>query len=375
MNEESGQPAMNDGQPNEDAWARFVAGESDPRESQSIATWVAANPADALLAQSVKRHADRAASSASVSVDVEAALATVRAKLDASSARDVSSRDVSSRDNLQVLRGGVSRMSPTAAASVPRPRFGLSRGRAAFAAAAAVVSWIGVRSMSKPQGLSDGARIVATRIGQRDSVVLSDGSRVVLAPGSRLTAAAGFANGDRTVTLDGAAYFDVKHDDAHPFTVIAAGAEIRDVGTAFTVKTDATGGVSVAVTHGIVTVRRENAPTPERVELRAGDRGVVTKGIVSVARGSVTDDETTWTRGRLAYRDTPLSEVQADLRRWFGVRVIVADSALARLTVTMPAQSDSATVINTIVSMLGAEMTQRGDSIILRTARGGTNTP
>jgi len=365
MNEESGPPAMNEGRPDGEVWARFVAGESEPLESQSMAAWLAANPADAAFAHSVKAHADRAESSASVSVDVEAALSAVRAKMDGSS-----------REPLRVVRGGASGL-PSRAVAVASPRtiFGVRPGRAAFAAAAAVVAWIGVRSISQTQALRDRAQVVVTQVGQRDSVVLSDGSRVVLAPGSRLTAAAGFAQGDRIVTLDGAAFFDVQHDDAHPFTVIAAGAEIRDVGTAFTVKTDATGGVSVAVTHGIVTVRGEHASPRERVELRAGDRGVVTNGAVAVTRGTVTDEETTWTRGQLAYRDTPLTEVQADLRRWFGVHLVVADSTLAHLTVTMSAQSDSATVITTIVNMLGAAMTQRGDSIILRAASGSTNRP
>jgi hypothetical protein len=50
----------------------------------------------------------------------------------------------------------------------------------------------------------------------------------------------------------------------------------------------------------------------------------------------------------------------------------VQDSALTRLTVTMPAQSDSATIINTIVTLLGAEAVQRGDTIILRSAGRGT---
>ncbi len=354
---------MHDGQPDGDVWARFVAGESDPQERQAMDRWLAANPADAVFAQSVKAHADRADASASVSVNVEAALLAVRAKL-----------DVAPRDNLRVVRGGLPG-TPRGTAAAPRRFFGTLPGRAVLAAAAGVVAWVGVRSLSPSQAGRDAAQVVATGVGQRDSVVLSDGSRVVLAPGSRLTAAAGFASGDRTVTLDGAAFFDVKHDDAHPFTVIAAGAEIRDVGTAFTVKTDGVGGVSVAVTHGIVTVRGENASTPDRVELRAGDRGVVAKGIVAVTRGSVTEEETTWTRGQLAYRDTPLSEVQADLHRWFGVQVIVEDSALARRTVTMSARSDSASVINSIVMMLGAEMEQRGDSLILRAVRGGSSTP
>jgi transmembrane sensor len=164
----------------------------------------------------------------------------------------------------------------------------------------------------------------------------------------------------------------VHHDDAHPFTVRAARAEIRDVGTAFTVKTDDAGDVTVAVTHGIVALRDASDAGPAGVELRAGDRGVVSAGAVAVTRGTVTEDETSWTRGRLAYRDAPLSEVRADLKRWYGIDLQIADSALSRLTVTMPAQPDSASVINTIVTLLGADMVQRGGSLILRSAARGT---
>jgi transmembrane sensor len=209
---------------------------------------------------------------------------------------------------------------------------------------------------------------LATQVGVRDSITLSDGTRVLLAPGSRLTVAEGFDGGTRSVTLEGAAFFDVKHDDAHPFTVRAAGAEIRDVGTAFTVKTDAKGGVSVSVTHGIVAVRDSAVATEKAVELRAGDRGVLTGGEVAVARGAVTDDDLNWTRGELSYRDASLSEVQADLKRWYGLNLLVADTALARLTVTMPAQADSARVISTIAAALGADVEQRGDTVILRSA-------
>jgi len=150
--------------------------------------------------------------------------------------------------------------------------------------------------------------------------------------------------------------------------VLAAGAEIRDVGTAFTVKTDALGAVSVSVTHGVVAVRDSGLARDKAVELRAGDRGVVSAGEVAVARGAVTDDELGWTRGELSYRDASLSEVQADLKRWYGLTLVVADTALARLTVTMPAQADSASVISTIAAMLGADAEQRGDTVILRSA-------
>jgi transmembrane sensor len=209
--------------------------------------------------------------------------------------------------------------------------------------------------------------VYVTQVGQRDSVKLPDGSTVVLAPGSRLTVASGFNSGNRDVTLEGAAFFEVKHDGAHPFVVHSRGAEIRDIGTAFSVKTDVNGRVSVAVTHGIVALRDTSPGSAAPVELRAGDRGVLQAGTVAVARGTVTDEDMAWTRGQLAYRDAPLAEVQADLRRWYGIELQVVDAVLARRTLTASFRGDSAAqVVQVIALALGADVVQRGDTILLQ---------
>lgn len=331
-------------------------GESDPAEAAAVNAWLAANPADAALARAVKSHADRAESGASAPVDVEAALRRVRATINSEVATDTAAPP------LTVVRGDAPRRPVGVMAPRSKPW-----GRVAFAAAAAVLAIVGVRAFTgAPAGVAT-ERVIATAVGVRDSITLSDGSTVV-APGSRLTVAASFETGDRLVTLEGAAYFDVRHDEAHPFTVRSAGAEIQDVGTSFSVKTDAAGGVTVAVTHGIVAVREASAAAPSAVELRAGDRGVVSAGTVAVTRGGVVPEDMAWTRGQLSYRDASIAEIQSDLKRWYGITLQVADSSLAHLTVTMPAQADSARMISTIAALLGADAEQHGDTVILRSA-------
>ncbi len=348
---------MNAQDPDWDAFSRFVAGESDPAEAAAVNAWLAANPADAALARAVKSHADRAESSASAPLDVDAALRRVRATINSEVATDTAAPP------LTVVRGDAPRRPVGVMAPRSKPW-----GRVAFAAAAAVLAIVGVRAFTgAPAGVAT-ERVIATAVGVRDSITLSDGSTVVLAPGSRLTVAASFETGDRLVTLEGAAYFDVRHDEAHPFTVRSAGAEIQDVGTSFSVKTDAAGGVTVAVTHGIVAVREASAAAPSAVELRAGDRGVVSAGTVAVTRGGVVPEDMAWTRGQLSYRDASIAEIQSDLKRWYGITLQVADSSLAHLTVTMPAQADSARMISTIAALLGADAEQHGDTVILRSA-------
>lgn len=331
-----------------EAFARYVAGESGPAETSAVEAWLAARPEDAALAALVKDHAARTTAEAAVSVDTERALAVVRQRVAADMA-----------PSLRVERGGAPRRATTAPAA---PRAWRLAGYAAAAGLVAVLGW----SQFGRSRAAAGPREYRTAVGQRDSVRLPDGSTVVLAPGSRLTLAASYGNAGRDVTLEGAAYFDVQHDTAQPFTVHTAAADIRDIGTAFSVKTVADGGVTVAVTHGIVALGAR-ASTTAPVELHAGDRASVAAGDVAVTRGVVTNDDVAWTQGTLTYRDASLAEVRADLQRWYGVDLRVADSVLARRTITASFRGEPVSrVIETLALTLGAMVEQRGDTVLLR---------
>lgn len=337
-----------------DAIARHVAGESEPAESAAVQAWLTAHPEDAALAALVKTHADRTERRSAVAVDTEGALAKVRARM-------------TEAPVLTVELGGVPRRAPVLPVAAPQRRW---RG-VGFAAAAGLVAIVGLSQWRASRPV-ESAREYRTAVGQRDSVRLPDGTTVVLAPGSHLTVAANYTSGPRDVTLEGAAFFEVQHDAAHPFTVHTATADIRDIGTAFSVKT-ASSGVSVAVTHGIVSVGVKSSGA---TELRAGDRATLSKGTVLVQRGVVTAEDVSWTRGQLAYRDAPLTEVQADLQRWYGLDLRVTDSTLAARTLTATFRGDSASqVVHLIALALGADAVQKGDTIYLQPQGSGSPTP
>ncbi|MBL9087557.1 MAG: FecR domain-containing protein [Planctomycetia bacterium] len=92
-------------------------------------------------------------------------------------------------------------------------------------------------------------------------VALASGARLALEPGARLT----LTSGARVAQHDGRVRYEVDHDPRRPFTVVAAGVEIVDVGTRFVVDVapratgeggSAPGGdrVLVTVEHGEVRV-------------------------------------------------------------------------------------------------------------------------
>jgi transmembrane sensor len=344
-----------------DALVRFLADESDPVEAARVRAWLAAHPEDAALVDAVKAHTVRAASRADVDVDTERALGAVRARLSPAGA--------GGSPPVFTVERGVTR-GPSAAGSFRRSW--RVTGFAAAAGLAALATLAQFRGSRPAVAVTE--RAYATAVGQRDSLRLPDGSTVVLAPGSRLTLAADFGTDTREVTLEGAAYFDVRHDATRPFTVHTATADVRDIGTAFSVKTAGADEVLVDVTHGIVALSgRRAARAP--VELRAGDRGVLAREALTVSRGSVTDADVAWTRGRLSYRDASLAEVRADLRRWYGVELQVSDRVLATRTITASFGEDTvAHVVRVIALALGADAVQRGDTVTLLPQGNGATT-
>jgi transmembrane sensor len=355
-------PLADDASPDWEALARYLAGESPPDEARAMAAWLAAHPADAAMLGALDAAVGRAAhADAAPDVDVEAALRRVTVRRDREREGGASS--------VRPLR----RLAPRRLA--PRWRVG------AMAAAAAALLAVGLVGRTLTSRASDdgGAapQTYAAEMGGLRSLRLPDGTRVVLAPGSRLLVATDFGSARRDVTLDGAAWFRVRHDAARPFTVRAGPAVVRDLGTAFTVRTDEGGdgrgvAVGVAVTEGAVALRAATAAAPgdTGVVLNAGDRGVLrADGGVIAARGAVTEDDLAWTRGRLVYRAAPLDEVRADLRRWYGIELVVADTALARRRLTATFAGDSARrVLEVIALALGARVELAGDTAVLRPA-------
>jgi transmembrane sensor len=107
--------------------------------------------------------------------------------------------------------------------------------------------------------------------------------------------------------------------------------------------------------------------------LRQGDRGTLDDGRMTAERAAATEDDLAWTRGRLVFRDAPLEQVAADLRRWYGVELRAGDDAVAarRLTASFGEEAP-ADVLRVIGLALGADVAMRGDTAVLRAASGAT---
>ena len=160
-----------------------------------------------------------------------------------------------------------------------------------------------------------------TAIGEQRTFDLSDGSQVVLGTGSMLRLADGFGTSTREVFLEGQAFLRVKHDSTRPFVVNAGGTRATDLGTAFEVRAYPNEGVRVAVTEGMVEVRRDGGVRDSTV-LQPGDVAEVpASGETVVRRQQNVERLLEWTRGQLVFENAELSDVGRDLERWYDVQV------------------------------------------------------
>ena len=332
-----------------EALARYLAGESPAHEADAVRGWLAERSDRQAVLDALDRAMDRGATPPPADLDVEAALARVHGRMDAPETPLLPFR-----------------RPDRAAAPAPR-RWPVS----ALRAAAAVLVLLGAYFAWQVVRGGGTAPLVAftTGVGQRDSVRLPDGTRVLLGPASRVTLVKGYGERVREVALRGEARFDVPHDAARPFTVRAGAARVRDIGTVFTVHADSGAGVRVVVTSGSVGLRAGDGQG--ELVLREGERGVLPAGRTVPERTPSTAEDLVWTEGRLVFRDASLDQVAAEVRRWYGVELRAGDAAVAgrRLTASFDREPREQ-VLRVIALAMGAELSMRGDTAVLRAATG-----
>jgi transmembrane sensor len=198
------------------------------------------------------------------------------------------------------------------------------------AAASLLVVMAAAGFLAIAQGL--GWQHYETRVGGFSRIVLEDGSVVDLNTNSLIDVR--LSGSAREVRLKrGEGRFQVAHDSARPFTVSAAGAAVRAVGTAFSVRLRESTQVDVLVSEGKVAIAA--ARVARAPPLSAGEAAVVMPDRVSVSRvePQQLEQRLAWTSGRLEFRGETLGEAVTEFNRYNRRQLRLSDASLAGLRV------------------------------------------
>lgn len=221
-------------------------------------------------------------------------------------------------------------------------------------------------------------REFATTRGQIASIYLADGTRVVLAPESRLRVPESIAERNRPagarvareVQLDGAAYFDVVHDTNRPFSVSTSVGVALDLGTEFEVRAYASGKsrpMQVTVISGVVSLHRPGSGAQPVATLRRGDRGTLSgTGNFTLVQNVDLGPTLAWTKGSLVFNHTRTSEVVRELSRWYDLDIRLGDDVDPNRQLILTLDNEAAReAIDLVALSLGLRVQQQGRVVTL----------
>lgn len=194
---------------------------------------------------------------------------------------------------------------------------------------------------------------VITGAGEIRALHLPDGSFVRLGPQSAVTLVE--HDGGRTVTLlAGRAWFEVKHDPAHPFRVVAGQVTATDIGTAFDVRRSRQ-DTAVDVAQGAVRVLDLGTAPATAREMHGGQwlriasdhtltQGLEAPGLIGA-----------WRDGTIVLRNQTLAEAIDELRPWYAGRIVLTDAAFGqqRIDGAFDVRSPSAALDGLVLSRGG----------------------
>ena len=230
-------------------------------------------------------------------------------------------------------------------------------------AAFAIVAVLGAVCMSYYQNSLE--ETYATPVGGREVITLGDGSRVELNTDTVLRVR---TNRRAAELVRGEAFFQIRHDAAHPFAVTVGNHRVTDLGTEFLIR-DEPNRMEVALLQDRARIDPAgDGAFAHSTILAPGDVAVATADKMSVTRKSVQHlvSELGWRSGVLVFKYTTLADAAAEFNRYNRKKLVIADSASARLTIvgTFPVD-DVAAFTDVAQDILRLRVVNRGDEIVI----------
>ncbi len=220
-----------------------------------------------------------------------------------------------------------------------------------IAAVLVLMGGIGWHLFQKKEATGITPNTISTKRGSKSKIQLPDGTEVFLNGESNIAYNADDFNNNRTLQLNGEAFFDVAQDPQHPFVIQTSTMDIKVLGTAFNVR--AYGNekkVETSLIRGAVEVTLRNK-AQNSIVLKPRQKLVVMNGELVNSNTQQTavhpqpllrleelhypsNDSmalaTLWTRNKLVFDAEPLEEVAFKIERWYDVKVTIGSEQLKK---------------------------------------------
>lgn len=179
------------------------------------------------------------------------------------------------------------------------------------------------------------------------SIILCDGTKVILNANSKLIYPTVFNTNSRNVILEGEAFFDVVKSKT-PFCVISCGVNIKVYGTQFNVNSYnpysvetvlLTGSVGVSLDNGTEHILKPN----QSIQINVNSHMAEIKNVNG-------ENYTQWIDGKIKSYDAQLGDLVNKLSKWYGVEFEYFDEEKRSIAVT--ASFDNSQSIESIITSI-----------------------
>lgn len=230
----------------------------------------------------------------------------------------------------------------------------------AAAASLAIVAGTVISGLTQSEKKS-----VSTAVGQIKRIILDDGSVVLMNTDTSIHIA--YTAAERRIFLEkGEAIFEVAKNRARPFIVTAGDAEIKAVGTSFSVLRLPSRAIEVLVQEGVVELQRQLGSSEIPVRAGRNIKAILVKDApiltTSIPQKTLTQD-LEWRKGRIVFENQTLERAAVEYSRYSNVRISIDPSASQRTVTGLFSSNDPVGFARTAAGLLNLQVEVHRDEV------------
>ncbi|MDN3550003.1 FecR family protein [Mucilaginibacter aquaedulcis] len=204
---------------------------------------------------------------------------------------------------------------------------------------------------------------ISTKIGERKQINLPDGSVITLNSASNIQIADNFQSKRSVIITDGEAFFDVKHDEKHPFIIQSGTLTTQVLGTSFNIRAySKLNKLSIGVTSGKVGIMFKKATTQY---LTTDQQLVFDQKLVRFVVTKLDKQSLAWQQGNMVLNDASFSEMALLMYKNYDLRISTQDKTIQdnHFTTVLSTSMPALKALEVITAIHHLKTKQRRDTI------------
>ncbi|MEO9851700.1 MAG: FecR domain-containing protein [Reichenbachiella sp.] len=189
--------------------------------------------------------------------------------------------------------------------------------------------------------------------GQKSTIFLSDGSKVVLNADSKVSYKKDFSSKERVIKLEGEAFFEVAKDSLRPFRVVTGEVTTIALGTSFNIDAfPERDNIEISLATGKVEVKSsgKSSKNMESLYLEPGERASYTLSTQDITKQKFDLEQVlAWKDGIIYFKNANQKMIIEKLERWYGVQIEVVNDA--QKTIDISTKFENASLSNVLKSL------------------------